>query len=1094
MRVVIIIWVLLSCLDVFGQRIRFSQINIKSGLSQSTVRAVVQDNQGFVWLGTEDGLNKFDGLEMQVYNTLSEEDYVILKDNYISSLLLDANNTLWIGTREGGITTIAASGKATVIQYDSSTSEGLMSQQINKIVEYNNSIYVCSDAGLDRFNNSGVHEEQIWSSDNAGDLSVDIHDLAFINGNIMMASTGSGLIVLDANGRGKSIIPLDEDGAMARKNLDKLRSILVDSHNRIWLGYYGGGLALSDTDFNIHLFDYKNSDEAFPGRAVNEIFEDHTNTIWFATNKGLASYNEDRMNFRFLLADEDDPLSIADNNVYAIFEDEANSIWAGTQLGASVYHRTLGNFNHIKYDKGSDFALKNSKKVYAFGEDDIGNIWIGTDGGGISRFNFIKEEVNHYLKEENNVHNSILAIHGFNGNVWFGSYGGGIGAYLADSAGFIKAKGTDIGLPSSTVLSLHNDGDVLLVGTYKGLAKYWYREDSVEVYKENLVIKSSDGEESWLVGGQIHCITQVDGKFWLGTQNGISIFDSKRNHFQNINEDQGLSNTEVYSIAIDSKGVVWVGTSGGLFEISGTGEVLNAYTTQDGLGSNFIYGVLVDKNNGLWLSTNNGLTLFKPYVRIEPDNTIFVRHYNEVDGLQADEFNQGAYFMTSEDELFFGGVNGFNHFFSRNIVDNNHAPKLVLKSFKLFDQIKDMSEFLNEDNIFEFTYKQNYLEFEFAGLDYVLPDKNTYQFMLEGVDDAWSDATSYNKVSYKDLKPGDYVLKVRAFNNDGIPSDEVYEIKFTIIPPFWQTTWFYIVCAVTLILGIVIFVRLRMRKIKIEKKNLEEKVEERTAELAAKTDELEEKNTEIVDSINYAEKIQSAILPDLKVISEHLKDSFVLYLPKDIVSGDFYWFGVRDGKKIITAVDCTGHGVPGAFMSMIGSNLLNQIVLEKGICNAGEILSNLNKGVQAALKQGTDSQETNDGMDISLCVIDDVNMKLEWAGAYNPLYHFRGEELTKLKADKFPIGGAHMQMDRDYKTHEIDLREGDVLYMFSDGYVDQFGGEKGKKFMGKRFQQTLADIRDRPMSEQKEILNQVLDAWMGQHEQIDDVCVVGVRV
>lgn len=1094
MRTSIIIGVFLSCLSVFGQRIRFSQINIKSGLSQSTVRSIVQDDQGYIWLGTEDGLNKYDGQEMHVYNTLTDEHNIQLKDNYISALFLDSENKLWIGTREGGIALVKSSGKVSYIQHDSSTTDGLMSQQINKIVQTHGAIFVCTNAGVDQFDIEGTHISQIWNSDIASGLSVDIHDVAIVDDQILMASSGSGLVVIGIDGNARSIIPMGDDGDMKRKNLDKLRSIHVDSRNRIWLGYYGGGLALSDAEFNIHLFDYKNSDEAFPGRAVNDIYEDHNKEIWFATNKGLASYNEDRMNFRFLLADEEDPLSIADNNVYALYEDEANSIWAGTQLGASVYHRTLGNFNHIKYDKGSDFALKNSKKVYAFAEDDFGNIWIGTDGGGISKFNFIKEEATHYLKEENKVHNSILAVHGFNGNVWFGSYGGGIGAYMADSSGFIESKGTEIGLPSSTILSLNNDGDALLVGTYKGLAKYWYLKDSIEVYKENHVIKSQDGEESWLVGGQIHCITKIGGKFWLGTQNGISIFDSKRNHFQNINEDQGLSNTEVYSIAADSKGVVWVGTSGGLFEISEDGEVRNTYTTQDGLGSNFIYGVLIDNNDGLWLSTNNGLTLFKPYVKIESDGAFFVRHYNEVDGLQADEFNQGAYFMSTEGELFFGGVNGFNHFYSKNIVDNNHAPKLVLKSFKLFDKVVDMSSFKNEDGVLEFTYKENYLEFEFAALDYVLPDKNTYQFMLEGVDDSWSDAGAYNKVSYKDLKPGDYTLKVRAYNNDGIPSERIYEIRFTIIPPFWQTTWFYVVCGVALVLGIFIFVRLRMRKIKIEKKILEEKVEERTAELAAKTDELEEKNTEIVDSINYAEKIQSAILPDLKVVSEHLKDSFVLYIPKDIVSGDFYWFGVRNGKKIISAVDCTGHGVPGAFMSMIGSNLLNQIVLEKGICNAGEILSNLNKGVQVALKQGTDSQETNDGMDISLCVIDDVNMKLEWAGAYNPLYHFRGDELTKLKADKFPIGGAHMQMDRDYKTHVIDIQEGDVLYMFSDGYVDQFGGEKGKKFMGKRFQQTLSDIKDRPMAEQKVILKQVLDAWMGEHEQIDDVCVIGVRV
>jgi serine phosphatase RsbU (regulator of sigma subunit) len=219
----------------------------------------------------------------------------------------------------------------------------------------------------------------------------------------------------------------------------------------------------------------------------------------------------------------------------------------------------------------------------------------------------------------------------------------------------------------------------------------------------------------------------------------------------------------------------------------------------------------------------------------------------------------------------------------------------------------------------------------------------------------------------------------------------------------------------------------------------------------------------------------------------------VVYKPKDIVSGDFYWFGIKNGKKIIATVDCTGHGVPGAFMSMIGHNLLNQIISENGITEPDLILNALHQGVQAALKQGTNVVDTSDGMDVALCTIDTETNEVKYAGAYRPLFIVNGSNFEKIEADKNPIGGSQLDPDRKFTCHTYIAKAGDTLYMASDGYADQFGGEKGKKFMVKRFNELLLSMQDQNMQEQAQILENTFNKWRGNYQQVDDILVIGLR-
>jgi serine phosphatase RsbU (regulator of sigma subunit) len=335
---------------------------------------------------------------------------------------------------------------------------------------------------------------------------------------------------------------------------------------------------------------------------------------------------------------------------------------------------------------------------------------------------------------------------------------------------------------------------------------------------------------------------------------------------------------------------------------------------------------------------------------------------------------------------------------------------------------------------------------------------------------------------------------VKAANSDGVWNKEPLVYTFTITPPFWSTWWFRILMVIALLSAIWGWTTLRTRKLKAAKKQLEQKVTERTAELALKNVELERKNKEITDSINYAKRIQEALLPDRKKIKQALPDSFIFYQPKDIVSGDFYFFTERGDDIIISSVDCTGHGVPGALMSMIGINFLNQIVNEKGITSPHEILAELHRKVLQALSSDGSNRSYIDGMDMGIVRINKKTRQMTFSGAVRPLYLFSAEGFSEIKGDKRSIGGIKEMQDVHFSSHQIASGTGDVFYIFSDGFADQFGEQTGKKFMSQRFRQLLSEIRELSMDQQQQKIESAFVSWKGSAEQIDDVLVIGVRM
>ena len=336
---------------------------------------------------------------------------------------------------------------------------------------------------------------------------------------------------------------------------------------------------------------------------------------------------------------------------------------------------------------------------------------------------------------------------------------------------------------------------------------------------------------------------------------------------------------------------------------------------------------------------------------------------------------------------------------------------------------------------------------------------------------------------------GRYTFRVKAKNSAGVWNREPASFSFVIRPPFYLTWYFILFVAGILFIIVISYVKIRERALKRENLILEGKVKERTATVVAQKEELARKNKDITDSIRYAKRIQFAILPE----SSPYPDTFILFKPKDIVSGDFYWFTELGDKEFFSAVDCTGHGVPGAFMSIIGHNSLTKIVREYGILEPGLILSQLNREVLETLHQRSDSRDVYDGMDLALVCYDRNGKYLEYSGAFNPLYLVRNGELIETKADKQSIGRSSFKTNAEFTNHRIDIEEGDTVYLFSDGYADQFGGEHMKKFKYRNLKETILKIQKESMSQQRAILDDTIEKWRGDLDQLDDILMIGRR-
>ncbi len=1097
-----------------AQQYNFRNYSLDKGLPASTIYSIIQDSRGYLWLGTDGGgICRFDGSNFITYDVKNG-----LAGNTVRCMLEDSKGNLWIGT-DDGINIYNGKNFFLINQ-----TKGLPAAPILDIYEDSReNIWIGSaGAGLYKIDLIDDDSAKIWifnksKDDLTSNYIFGIYEkdqqlyLALVGG-INIATISNDTLISD-------LTQLDADYDQIPSNI--LLTVCPDKEGDLWFGTRDVGvfeLVMKGIDkgevksYHTHNGFYENT--------VWDIITDDNGDLWFATDKsGLIRKTDD--GFKYYSSEN----GLAGDQVLSICKDSEGSIWAGT-FGSGISQYLGDHFMHLTENDG---LL--SEKIMGIEQDRKGDFWLASEDKGLIEMSFINDKpiFKYYTTDDGLVSDYTTSISiAPDGKIWIGTVNG-----LSVFNG-IRFKNYDESFDpvlENRVSTLFVDSKgVTWCGTYFGLLRI--KGDNYFVHKEN--------EEGYTFFNQFQSIAEdINGNIWYGTTGGILKSDNQSLVY--YDEMEGLTHKEVHCLTGDKYGNIWIGTFGGgvyKYTANSTDSLpFRQIADDEMLSSNNVNSIIFLNDSILIVGTDKGFDKIK---LDEDQNIITVINYDNTNGFIGVENNLNSIFKDKDDNIWFGTVKGLTKFIASAEKSYLPPPKthitdidLFYKSVNWVDKTGNKLPFFNLPVELTLKYKDNHLTFKYSGIYLNNPEKVTYKYILDGLEEEWSPLREDSKVTYPGLAHGEYTFKVMAFNDRGESADKPATFSFIIKPPFWKTKWFIALCIVVLSALIFFYVKHREKVLQEENRILEQKVKERTAqirkqneEIAHQKEHIEHLYKEVKDSILYAEKIQTAILPSDELAKEVLKDYFILFRPRDIVSGDFYWLTHVGDYNIFTAADCTGHGVPGAFMSLLGVSFLNDIVNKRGITESNEVLNELRKYIIASFQQEKETTERKEGMDIAISILDKNTNKLQYSGAYNPLYMIRkrkgknelniisgGEEVTlepamedekynlfEIKADKMPAA-IYLKMN-SFTKHEIQLEKGDRLFMFSDGFADQFGGPDARKYMSKAFKRYFLSIQDHSMPEQKELLNNEIERWTAfinpssgeKFSQIDDVVIMGVKI
>jgi ligand-binding sensor domain-containing protein/signal transduction histidine kinase len=817
--------------------IRFETLSVQDGLSQSTVRTIVQDDYGFMWFGTEDGLNKYDGYNFTLYKH-DPDNAGTLSDSTITVLFQDSHGDLWVGTTNGLNRFARASETFEHFRYDRNQPGSLGGVSVSAIAEDNrgNLWVATTEGGLSRFRRSDStftrfrHDPDDRNSLTSNSVNALVADP---QGGIW-AGTSQGLDYY--NPEKNRFIHYQNDLRNSNSLADnRVLALFFDRTGTLWVGTENGGLNRfrpSELDF-VRYLHRPNNTFSLSSNYVGVIGEDSSGQMWVGGRNGLHQFHRENEYFSRYQHDPNNAQSLSNDHVLSIYADRSGVLWIGTFGGGlSIHVNTTARFTLYQHQPGAPEKSLSHDMVNALLEDRFETVWIGTMDGGLNhldpRTGVFTVYKSNLVDSSSLSNNDVRALYeDRDGTLWVGTFGGGLNRFHRNTGRFnryLHDVNNAKSLSDNRVLAIQEDSrGNLWIGTRGGGLELFDRSTNHFSHFRHDIEKPDS-----LISDHVRVIYEsASGELWIGTDSGISVMDpvsQKFRHYANNRKDPfSLSDNRVLSISQTADGIIWVGTlQGGLNRYDPATQTFQHYSQKMGLPSDSVYGILADQSGYLWLSTSRGLSRFDPAAES-------FRNYDRRDGLQSYEFNPGAYFQNGSGKMYFGGVQGFNVFDPAKVLDNPVVPRIVITAFKKLNQTA-MKDLLGGESI-TLSYLDNFVSFEFAALDYNSPEKNQYAYKLEGFDKDWIFAGNRRYTSYTNLRGGTYTFQVIGSNQDGVWNENGAKIEIVVVPPIWEQWWFLGSLAVLLVGGSFGGYRLRIKQVQAQNRQLEKIVHERTLEI-----------------------------------------------------------------------------------------------------------------------------------------------------------------------------------------------------------------------------------------------------------------------
>ena len=1018
----------------------------KGGVCHNFINSIVQDKHGFIWFSTGMGLCRFDGFQFTPANSSD------LPLENVNTSFRDSNGNVWFGYING--LTVKYNGINFSIA-DTSVTKTVVAQ-IVQAPEKGEIVIATQSGGITRIFDKKI--ERIEECFN----SIIITSMCFADNDKLLVGSFDGLYLYSYGAEPQDLALLRQNEELSYLSIASI--IPKVNGSGFWVATVDDGIfsvVLNDDGFETERLDIPEIDYTH----VQSVYEDSQNNLWISTfGAGLIriTVSPELKLLKTNVYNSENGMT-SDNVKQAYFDNQQN-LWVATygKGVASITNLAFSFFDGLKPIEDNATALLSI---------DDSEYWIaGT--GTIIRFNSTQEPKITLFGRDNDIPNDKITALGANedGELWIGTAHSGL-YKMAKNTKHAKRFYIEENSLSNAIQKFVFDDENIWMATRNGV----------------IVLNSHTGEKkkhyTMFDGGLPHNFVKdifkdSKGRIWIAT-NSNSLVDVKNNSRLYLEDDTEIA--EFSAITEDSLGRIWAGTNGkGVYAFDENRDTIYHFTSSDGLKSDYCYAITFDSNSQIWTGHRMGLS----NINI---NKFSINTLGEDNGIYGD-VNELAMILNESGEMLIGMTDGVMMYEVNADRAKEQKPMLNLI------QVYFNDEPYNPNIPIVLPYKRHKLQFDFVGLQYSDPNSVSYQYWLDGYDTEWSKSSKSTTAMYSRVLDGKYNFWVKACNNNNCTKETIL-FSFTVRKPFFKTWWF-----VLLVIGSVIglgysIITIRDRNHKILQQYLENELNMRTKEVFKQKEEIEIKNKDITDSINYAKRIQFSVLPSKSTLTDHCSDAFIFYQPRDIVSGDFYWFDYFPHNKqlLIVCADSTGHGVPGAFMSLIGTTLIKDITNKPDIKNPSDILYKLDNNIQTTLNSNRDSEHADDGMDL---VVFDINTETYFtriASAMRPYIIYHEGKPAVHKYSHASIGGHYIE-NKSFTTSELQLAKGDLIYMFTDGYADQFGGPAGKRFKMNRLLTIIEDMHKRSMDEQYRVIKQNFDLWKGDNEQIDDVLLIGVRL